>query len=303
MAAPGGWADAFRALLTQARVLMGDEDPDQVVLTGGGSRMPFTRQACVEVFPGAAVENDPEPAFSVARGLALAGHTELRLERFRAALAALLDEPELGQSCREHIAAGFAELQRGLVWKVRNLQQSSGSSEEQTRELVESEGEPRAVDKLRESLNQRLGDRISAICRDHGVPHDALDLEFQLPLSVAETLTDRLRRYVEGKQGLSSGRVGWMLYNQRRMLDQQNRALGQPTRSGNPYVELTRIALQWGTPIVLEARAQLAVRKMVKEIEALSLDEDKVDELVEKIRAHIRDQLLGRLTEIEKLIF
>lgn len=303
VAAPGGWADEFRALLTQARRLMEDKDPDQVVLTGGGSRMPFTRRICGEIFPTANVGNDPEPAFSVARGLALAGHTELRLERFRAALAALLDEPELGESCGEHISAGFAELQRNLIREVRNLQRVSGSSEERTRRLVESEGEPQAIKELRKELNQRLGDRISAICRDHGVPHDALDLEFQLPLSVAETLTGRLRRYVEGKKGLSSGQVSWMLYNQSKMIKQQNRNLARPAQPGHPALELARLAVQWGTPVVLEARERMAVRKIVGEIEALSLDEGKVDELVEKIRTHIRDQLLGRLTEIEKLIF
>ncbi|MFE5889108.1 Hsp70 family protein [Streptomyces sp. NPDC056462] len=300
VAAPGGWADEFRELLTQARRLMGDEDPDQVVLTGGGSRMPFTRRICSEIFPGTAVENDPEPAFSVARGLALAGYTELRLLRFRAALAALLDEPELDEVCREHIERAFTELKRRLTWSVRNGHvRKKGDVED----LVADGDEPRAVSELRETLNQDLGERVSALCRAHGVPHDALDLEFQLPLSVAETLTERLLKYVQSKNTLRSGRASWALSNQRRMIEQQNRRPLQPAQPGNPYVEMARVAWQWGGPALLEAADWLTVRNLVKEIEGLSLDEGKADELVEKIRAHVRDQLLGRLTEIEKLIF
>ncbi|MFE9018600.1 Hsp70 family protein [Streptomyces sp. NPDC007808] len=303
VAAPGGWAEEFRALLAQARGMAGDEGPDQVVLTGGGSRMPFTRRLCAEVFPDAVVHNDPEPAFSVARGLALAGYTELRLERFRAALDALLDEPELEELSREHIADGFAELQRSLARAVRTMRDAPGSDEARARSLVEGEGEPLAVGELRTALNERLGERVSSLCREHGVPHDALDLKFQLPLSVAETLTERLVDYVKSKNTLRSGRAGWAVSQQRRMIEQQNRGPLQPGRPGNPYVEMARVAWQWGGPAILEAADRWTVRKMVKDIEALSLDEGKVDELVEKIRAHIRDQLLGRLTEIEKLIF
>ncbi|QOV38579.1 hypothetical protein IM697_09480 [Streptomyces ferrugineus] len=303
VAAPGGWAEEFGALLAQARRLMADKDPDQVVLTGGGSRMPFTRRICAEIFPTAVVENDPEPAFSVARGLALAGHTELRLERFRAALAALLDEPELGELCEEHITEGFAELQRRLIREVRTMRDAPGGDEARTRQLVEGEGEPLAITELRHALNQRLGERVSSLCREHGVPHDALNLEFQLPLSVAETVTERLLSYMRSKGTLRSGRISWAMSNQRRMIEQGNRNPLQPTKPGHPYLEMARVAWQWGGPAILEAADRLTVRKMVKDIEALSLEEGKVDELVEKIRAHIRDQLLGRLTEIEKLIF
>ncbi|MGW1956461.1 Hsp70 family protein [Streptomyces sp. NPDC001920] len=300
VAAPGGWADEFRALLARARRLMEDQDPDQVVLTGGGSRMPFTRRICGEIFPDAVVHNDPEPAFSVARGLALAGYTELRLERFRTALDALLDEPELGEMCEEHISEGFTELKRRLARRVRDTTVHSGTSVEG---LVDDGDEPPAVMDLRAALNQRLGERVSSLCRDHGVPHDALDLKFELPLSVAETLTDRLLSYVNRQRSLKTSRIHWALETKRRLIERQRGNALQPARSGNPYLEIARLTWEWGGPVILEAANQMSVRKMVKEIEALSLDEGKVDELVEKIRAHIRDQLLGRLTEIEKLIF
>ncbi|WP_141579464.1 hypothetical protein [Actinomadura sp. WMMA1423] len=304
---PGGWADELRNLLTQARELVGEEGPDLVVLTGGGSRMPFTRSMCAEIFPAAVIENDPEPAFSVARGLALAGYTELRLQRFRKALADLLDEPRLAELCEEHIEEGFEQLKRRLERKVRNAQVSAtGSAEQRARDLVEGEDEPHAIEELRKALNQRLSERINSICRDYGVPSDALDLNFQLPLGFSESLTERLKGHVESRKVFASGRTSWMLSQQGRMIESLNRpprGLQQPKPGGHPAWELAKGAWRFGGPLILEAADRATVRRMVKEIEALKLDEKEVHDLVEKIRAHVRDQLLGRLTEIENLIF
>ncbi|MEV7453750.1 Hsp70 family protein [Streptomyces nigra] len=301
VSAPGGWADEFRALLKQARRLMEDQDPDQVVLTGGGSRMPLTRRICREVFPEAAIDNDPDPAFSVARGLALAGYTELRLERFRASLTELLEEPELGALCSKHISEGFAELKGRLAGRVRGAADITATT---AVEPVDG-GEPPSIKALREALNQHLGERVSSLCRDHGVPHDALDLDFQLPLSVAEALTDQLTRFAKRQSNLQSGVRAWSIQVTRRAAEwwQQRKNTFRPAHSGNPRADIARTVAVWGVPVALWAMQEWSVSRMVKDIEALSLDEGKIDELMANIRAHIRDQLLERLTEIEKLIF
>lgn len=310
VAAPGGWVDEFRALLTEALRLMDDTGPDQVVLTGGGSRMPFTRRICQDVFPDAVIENDPEPAFSVARGLALAGHTELRLERFRAALAALLDEPDLAELCREHIVQGFAEIRQDLLRRVRKAASMTGRAYPEIEEHALEAGDPPAIGKLRGALNQRLGDRVGEMCRAYDVPDAALDLDFQLPLSVAETFAGRLREFVASQERLKQDQKQWLRWFLDRQADQHLRKLNEayrnprhPTRTRHPAWQAARLTWYYGVPVVTTALGLLAMREMVKDIEALSLGEEQVSDLQEKIRAHIREQLLGRLKEIEKLIF
>ncbi|MEU0372185.1 hypothetical protein ABZ070_18340 [Streptomyces sp. NPDC006283] len=304
--APGGWADEFRELLEKAREM--SSSPDRIVLTGGGSRMLLTRRLCAQVFPGATIENDSEPSFSVAKGLALAGHTEIRLDSFRDAVTELLEGDRFDEVCSEHIRTGFDQLKRRLAAYVkagRLAHRNTGVAQEALLELVQEEPEPAAIDDLRIALNEELGSGLSVICRDHGVPDDALDLDFRLPLGVAQGLTEQLQRYVGREGELNRFTQQWFLWAQNMMLQQQQRSLNplQPRAPGHPAVQMAQAALKWGAPPALLLLSRRAQQKMVREIEALSLGQEHVDDQLGTIREHIRGQLLDRIREIEELIF
>lgn len=82
---PGGWKQRLRTELEEVREHLDEAQPELVLTTGGGSRMPFVRDLCEEVFPDAAVAEVAEPALSVARGLASYGRWRSRVDAFRTA--------------------------------------------------------------------------------------------------------------------------------------------------------------------------------------------------------------------------
>src|SRR5215469_7561872 len=88
---PGGWASDFAELLAIVTQKW-PTCPQMVILTGGGSRMPFIRELCQAAFPEADIVpksggETPQawgnPSLSVAYGLASAGSQRVRIARFR----------------------------------------------------------------------------------------------------------------------------------------------------------------------------------------------------------------------------
>lgn len=76
------WKDAFRHDLTAAIGRLGRK-PQVVLLTGGPSRMDFVVEVCRSVVgPGVQIVRGSEPEFAIARGLALAGRTGIRVKGF-----------------------------------------------------------------------------------------------------------------------------------------------------------------------------------------------------------------------------
>ena len=105
---PGGWADKFTGLLTQVRQYLA-RPPQAIILTGGGSRMPFVRQRCEEAFPGIRILPEPgqderesgsNPSLSVARGLASAGCQRVRVARFRRDVHAIVTSEDTSAEIR-----------------------------------------------------------------------------------------------------------------------------------------------------------------------------------------------------------
>lgn len=114
------WKDAFRADLRAAIKRLGRK-PECVLLTGGPSRMDFVLDICREVV-GARVQivRGAEPEFAIARGLALAGRTTVRMKGFRddvkklthsGKVEALVERrlPELAEAMGHAVADGMTE--------------------------------------------------------------------------------------------------------------------------------------------------------------------------------------------------
>lgn len=103
------WVEAFRAAVIEAKKKLDEQGivPKVVLMTGGASRMNFTRQICGEYFPepDSQVRPDPEPERCIALGLARVGRWDLRAAAFKEEVNQLLDSQKLKQLISKHIPA------------------------------------------------------------------------------------------------------------------------------------------------------------------------------------------------------
>jgi molecular chaperone DnaK (HSP70) len=101
------WMQSFREAVNEAKEKLKDQGivPQVVLMTGGASRMKFTRDVCAEIFPEPATQErpDPEPERCIALGLARVGRWELRAAAFKEEVNKLCDSPKLKEIVSKHI--------------------------------------------------------------------------------------------------------------------------------------------------------------------------------------------------------
>ncbi|WP_045740693.1 Hsp70 family protein [Actinoplanes rectilineatus] len=173
---PGGWGDDFRAVLAEVAALLGDRHPTLVVLTGGGSRIPLAGRLCHEIFPAAAVEQDEEPAFAVARGLVSNGRRRAEVRRFRQDVADLMRAPETEAKVRTEAVLALDGMKDKIAEQVLEARESSADLANHIKF-----GMFDAKLALAESLAFYLSMRVERICRRYGVPAHRVHLELNLP--------------------------------------------------------------------------------------------------------------------------
>ncbi|OKH60318.1 hypothetical protein NIES2130_04430 [Scytonema sp. HK-05] len=86
------WKQAFTDALQECKKEI--ESPEIIFMTGGGSHMSFTREICQEEFPQSEVIRGLEPELSVAKGLAILGRVDFKIDLFRKEVKEFIDEPE-----------------------------------------------------------------------------------------------------------------------------------------------------------------------------------------------------------------
>ncbi len=101
------WVQAFREAVSEAKEKLALQGvvPKVVLMTGGASRMQFTRQICQEIFPESELRPDPEPERCIALGLARVGRWELRAAAFKQEVNLLCDSNRLKAIIETHIPA------------------------------------------------------------------------------------------------------------------------------------------------------------------------------------------------------
>lgn len=129
------WYATFRDELLRIQETMGSYDPGLILMTGGGSRMKFTRELCEEIFPESKVRVGSEPAFAIAKGLAIAGRFDLKIKVFRSRIEDFLSEDTVETIVNHHyptFASSLAETicpylidtiipETVLEWKAGNI--------------------------------------------------------------------------------------------------------------------------------------------------------------------------------------
>ncbi|MFC0531373.1 Hsp70 family protein [Phytohabitans kaempferiae] len=205
---PDGWRERFAQELTCVRRKLGTE-PSRIILTGGGSRMAFTKDVCREIFPATLVEEDDEPSFSVARGLASNGRHVARLTAFRRDMAALLEETTfvaiIEQAVKDYATSIRRELRkqaiRAQAFPLRALRGRN-------REALHAAIQP-ILTEFVPSLAARLADWITdaskEICVRYGLDTQRFAIAFAMPAVVSDDLVRQFRLLAINAQS------AWML--------------------------------------------------------------------------------------------
>lgn len=101
------WLQSFREAVKEAKKELVTQGivPKVVLMTGGASRMQFTRQICAEIFPEpeTQVRPDPEPERCIALGLARVGRWDLRAAAFQAEVNKLFNSEKLKNLIKKQI--------------------------------------------------------------------------------------------------------------------------------------------------------------------------------------------------------
>ncbi len=101
------WMQSFREAVSEAKETLNNLGivPKVLLMTGGASRMKFTRQICEEIFPEpeSQVRPDPEPERCIALGLARVGRWDLRAAAFKEEINKLSDSQKLKDLIEQHI--------------------------------------------------------------------------------------------------------------------------------------------------------------------------------------------------------
>jgi molecular chaperone DnaK (HSP70) len=170
-------------------------------MTGGASRMKFTREICEEIFPEpeTQVRPDPEPERCIALGLARVGRWDLRATAFKEELNKLFDSNKLNELIEGHIPELIElltqPLSQGLIenavkaglkdWqnnKIRTLADLETSMKKEAEAWIKSDRaqqliKDKSVTWFNSKIQPNLAQETDPICRKYQIPRSSLRFE------------------------------------------------------------------------------------------------------------------------------
>ncbi|MFE1746334.1 Hsp70 family protein [Coleofasciculus sp. H7-2] len=199
----GNWIQSFREAVNEAKERLDKQGfvPQFLLMTGGASRMKFTRQICEEIFPEpeTQVRPDPEPERCIALGLARVGRWDLRAAAFKEEVNKLFDSKKLKELIKRHIPDLIElltnPLSNGLIenvikpslkdWqnnKIRTLSDLEDSMKRQAEQWIESPGARQIVNTqcatwFNSKIQPELAEETDPICQKFQIPRSSLRFE------------------------------------------------------------------------------------------------------------------------------
>ena len=179
---PDGWGYRFENLLLEARDTL-TVQPSLIVLTGGGSRMTFVRDIVQRVFPEAKVEDDPEPSYSVARGLASNGRHWVNVDRFRADMATIARDSNFDEVVVRALDDSVARVRNELdgVRKRQGEKAALARAKELQSANDDKFSDGERVDQFNREIYEYLEPRIVEICTRYELQSGRLSLTQDTP--------------------------------------------------------------------------------------------------------------------------
>jgi molecular chaperone DnaK (HSP70) len=197
------WMQSFREAVDEAKEKLDQQGivPKVVLMTGGASRMKFTRELCEKIFPEpeTQVRPDPEPERCIALGLARVGRWDLRATAFKEELNKLFDSKKLDELIDKHIPelielliqpmseglienavkAGLKDWQNNKIRTLADLESSMKTQAEQwlksdrARQLIKN----KSVTWFNSKIQPDLAQETDPICRKFQIPRSSLRFE------------------------------------------------------------------------------------------------------------------------------
>ncbi len=192
------WKHTFLAALKDARIKMGDSQPELIILTGGASRMDFISDLCKKVFKEA---KEPirgiEPEFTIAKGLTRIGRIDILARNLKKAVEELSNSDEFLALLEKEIpklidtlAASLAKELTSyaikpplLAWReghLKTLNDIAPDTEKRIKHFLGRISSEEAKDKLDDWLDHVLLPELSEftdpICSTFDIPRSVLDL-------------------------------------------------------------------------------------------------------------------------------
>ncbi|MEU1317827.1 Hsp70 family protein [Streptomyces tibetensis] len=298
----GGWAERFAGVLAEVRELLGADEPELVVLTGGGSRMPVVRRLCLDAFSGATVENDTDPSLSVTRGLASVGRHRVNVARFRRDIQALKVRPEFEEKIRAGLLSAFDQARNTLLTRLleRADDQFADTKDEQDIDALirRLTGMDEVLVGLRVRLNAELTPMALDICRSYDIRDDRFTLDLELPGIIGTAIGARIRpmwRTLRAAQAVL------------RTLEDNGHAFSYVVRfmasGGQVFKKLGAAgavaAVALGIPTATEAGARKLIRTTLRNAE---LDPAEVSNVVAHVAEQLTAQMDHRAQEVERFV-
>ncbi|MEW6493565.1 MAG: hypothetical protein AB1589_13820 [Cyanobacteriota bacterium] len=197
------WLESFREAVREAKENLAQQGmvPQLLLMTGGASRMKFTRQICEEIFPEpeTQVRPDPEPERCIALGLARVGRWDLRAAAFKEEVNKLFDSKKLKELVEKHIPELIELLTKPLSeslienvikpslkeWrnnKIRTLSDLENRMKEQAEEWIKSQNarqivKNQSVTWFNSKIQPELAQETDPICQKYQIPRSSLRFE------------------------------------------------------------------------------------------------------------------------------
>ena len=197
------WIETFEEAVREAKDKLTQQGivPKLVLMTGGASRMQFTRLLCQEIFPepDTQVRLDPEPERCIALGLARVGRWDLRAAAFEQEVERLFSSnklkaiverqiPELLLALPEPLAQELIDfaVQPGVKdWQtnqVRTLADLETSIKNRAQEWLESDRAQQTINHqciewFNHNIQPDLAAETDPICRQFQIPRSSLRFE------------------------------------------------------------------------------------------------------------------------------
>ncbi|MCL1467285.1 Hsp70 family protein [Argonema galeatum] len=197
------WIQSFRAAVIEGKENLERQGivPTIVLMTGGASRMKFTRQICEEIFPEphTQVRPDPEPERCIALGLARVGRWDLRASAFKKEVNKLFDSDKLKDIIKRHIPELIELLTKplsdGLIenaikpglkdWqnnKVRTLADLETAMKKRAESWLKSDRAKLLINNqclswFNSKIQPDLASETDPICRQFQIPRSSLRFE------------------------------------------------------------------------------------------------------------------------------